>query len=88
MIFALQASIVRKICGRLLSWIRRYPITPLIWSLEIQKLEGHTSWVSVVAFSQDGMLLASALDNETVRLWNLTTGQEIQKLEELGYYDA
>ncbi len=56
-----------------------------MWSLELQKLEGHTSVVNAVAFSQDGSLLASASDDETVRLWNPATGQEIQKLGNVGY---
>lgn len=56
-----------------------------MWSLELQKLEGHTGWVSAVAFSQDGSLLASASGDQTVRLWNPATGQEIQKLENVGY---
>src|SRR5437016_5582632 len=60
MIFAPQTSIVRNICGRLPAWLRRYPITPAMWSPELQKLEGHIDWVAAVAFSQDGSLLASA----------------------------
>lgn len=56
-----------------------------MWSLELQKLEGHTSSVSAVAFSQDGSLLASASDDQTIRLWNPATGQEVQKLEGMGY---
>ena len=52
-----------------------------MWSLELQKLEGHTDWVRAVAFSQDGSLLASASDNQIVRLWNPDTSQEKQKLD-------
>jgi WD40 repeat protein len=81
MIFAPQTSIVRNICGRIPAWLRRYPITPVMWSPEQQKLEGHTGWVSAVAFSQDRSMLASASWDQTVRLWHPTTGQELQKLE-------
>ena len=81
MIFAPQTSVVRNVCGRVPSWIRIAPITPLTWSLELQKLEGHTESVTAVAFSQDGSLLASASEDLTVRLWNPATGQEVQKLE-------
>ncbi|KAL8778212.1 MAG: hypothetical protein Q9213_007520 [Squamulea squamosa] len=80
-VFAPQTSIVRNVYGRIQSWIQRFPITPPTWSLELQKLEGHTSSVHAVVFSQDGSLLASALYNYTIRLWNPTTGQELQKLE-------
>ena len=41
--------------------------------------------VTAVAISQDGSLLASALDDQTVRLWNPATGQEIQNFENIGY---
>jgi WD40 repeat protein len=63
------------------TWMRRYPITPAIWSSELQKLEGHTNPVSAVVFSHDSSLLASASDDATVRLWDPSTGQEVQKLE-------
>ena len=81
MIFAPQSSVVKKVCGRVPSWIRRFPIVLPIWGLELQKLEGHTDEVDAVAFSQDGSLLASASGDKTVRLWNPATGQEVQKLE-------
>ena len=39
----------------------------------LRTLEGHTDWVSAVAFSPDGTLLASG-DGGTVRLWNRRRG--------------
>lgn len=81
MVFAPQTSVVRNIYGRIPAWISRCPITPAAWSPELQKLEGHTNSVTAVALSQDGSLLASASWDRTVRLWNPSTGQEVQKLE-------
>ncbi|HET8683247.1 MAG TPA: hypothetical protein VFM54_15465, partial [Micromonosporaceae bacterium] len=37
-------------------------------------LEGHTGWVSGVAFSPDGTLLATASEDNTARLWQTATG--------------
>ena len=34
-VFAPQTSVVRKICGRILVWISRYPITLATWSPEL-----------------------------------------------------
>lgn len=47
---------------------------------EEQELKRHTGHVNAVVFSHDGSLLASALDDRTVKLWNLNTGPEVQKL--------
>ncbi|KAI9839239.1 MAG: hypothetical protein M1819_003233 [Sarea resinae] len=80
MVFAPKNSLVRNICSQVPPWLQKCPIVPAMWSPELQKLEGHTYWVNAVTFSQDG-LLASGSYGCTVRLWNLTTGQETQKLE-------
>ena len=40
-------------------------------------LEGHTSGVRSVGFSSDGQLAISSSDDNTVRLWELSTGQSI-----------
>lgn len=79
MISAPQNSVVRKLCGQIPAWILRSPVIPARWSAELQKLEGHIGVVTAVAFSQDGSLLASGLHDETVRLWNPATGQEVHK---------
>ena len=79
-IFTPQKSIVRNICGRLPKWIHQWPLTPTTWGPELQKLEGHASNVTSVAFSPNGSLLASASHDGTLRLWNPRTGQEVQTL--------
>jgi WD40 repeat protein len=40
-------------------------------------LAGHTDGVTSVAFSPDGTTLASASADETIRLWDVATGQQI-----------
>ena len=44
-------------------------------------LEGHRSWVNSVVFSPDSKTLASGSDDNTIRLWDVSTGTEIRTLE-------
>ena len=39
-----------------------------------------------MVFSPDGLRLATASNDQTVRLWDLTTGQEILKLVDAGIF--
>jgi WD40 repeat protein len=67
---------------RIPRWILRLPKVSLMWSLEPQKLEGHTpSRLRRWHFFLTARLLASPSTGQTVRLWNTTTGEEVQKLE-------
>jgi WD40 repeat protein len=47
---------------------------------------GHLSWVNAVAFSADGKTLASASSDETVKLWDASSGAELQTL--VGHWDS
>ena len=43
-------------------------------------LSGHKAWVMAVTFSPDGKILASGSNDETIRLWNVETGQCLKTL--------
>jgi WD40 repeat protein len=47
---------------------------------------GHTDSVLSVAFSPDGRLLASGSGDNTVKLWDVATGQEVRTLR--GHTDS
>jgi WD40 repeat protein len=46
----------------------------------LKTLSNHTNWVSSVAFSPDGCLLASGSMDHTLRLWDVHTGQSLKTL--------
>ena len=54
----------------------------VITSLSFLKttLTGHSNSVSSVAISPDGQTLASGSSDNTIKIWNLSTGQEIRTL--------
>ncbi|KAG4427203.1 hypothetical protein IFR05_017314, partial [Cadophora sp. M221] len=52
------------------------------WSVALQTLEGHSNWVSSVAFSPDGKQVVSGSGDETARLWDAATGALLQTLED------
>jgi WD40 repeat protein len=49
-------------------------------------MQGHDSVVRSVAFSPDGQTLASGSHDNTVRLWDVSTGRELRRMQ--GHYDG
>ena len=47
----------------------------------IHTLHGHEGWVQALAFSSDGIFVASASDDDTVRVWDVVAGTCIKVLE-------
>jgi hypothetical protein len=45
------------------------------------ELDGHNRAVTAVAFSPDDALLATASADESIKLWNVSSGKEIRELE-------
>ncbi|KAI0570382.1 vegetative incompatibility protein HET-E-1 [Pyrenophora tritici-repentis] len=51
------------------------------WSACLQTLEGHSNYVTSVAFSHDSAWLASASHDSTVKVWDASSGACLQTLE-------
>ena len=50
---------------------------------ELRTLEGHTGAITSVDFSVDGSLMATASADQSAKLWDPATGEEIETLHHL-----
>lgn len=81
LIFAPEKSIVRgQFEKQIPKWICIQPKIQNKWNSALQTLEGHSDRVNSVAFSPNGSKLASASIDQTVRIWDVGTGQVEQTL--------
>jgi WD40 repeat protein len=48
----------------------------------LRSLKGHTGTIEQIAFSPDGVHLASACSDETVHIWNVTEDQDARTLQQ------
>jgi WD40 repeat protein len=62
-------------------WIRIKPAMRDEWSACLQTLEGHSDSVNSVAFSHDSTRLALASHDNTVKIWDVSSGKCLQTLE-------
>lgn len=49
----------------------------------VRTLEGNADWVNAVSFSPDGQYALSGAPNNTIKLWEVVTGREIQTFDGL-----
>lgn len=81
LMFCPESSFTRRIFKDNLSDWSQLPKVEQSWSAEQQTLEGHSGWVLSVTFSPDGKQLASGSSDNTIKLWDPTTGELRQTLE-------
>ncbi|KAH7187724.1 hypothetical protein DER44DRAFT_125899 [Fusarium oxysporum] len=82
LVFAPSKSVVRKTFEKAIPrWISNLPRVQESWDACLLTLEGHSHSVNSVVFSHDSKKVASASNDETIRIWDAETGECEQVLE-------
>ncbi|KAL2782465.1 hypothetical protein BJX66DRAFT_351159 [Aspergillus keveii] len=81
LVFAPTYSTIRGMFKARQRWIKSLPQVEKSWSAELQTLEGHPNSVCSVAFSADGLTVASGSADCMIKLWDAKTGSEVRTLQ-------
>ncbi|KAL2884580.1 Vegetative incompatibility protein HET-E-1 [Ceratocystis lukuohia] len=82
LIFSPSNSLIKQIFSHEeLDWMKVKPRVEENWDACLQTLEGHHRKVTSVVFSNDGQRLASGSADNTVKIWDATSGACVQTLE-------
>ncbi|KAJ5348532.1 G-protein beta WD- 40 repeats containing protein [Penicillium brevicompactum] len=81
-VFSPETSVVKmENLDKIPVYLRKAPPMDRNWTSTIQTLEGHSDAVDLVVFSPDGTQIASGSSDNTIKLWDTTTGDLQKTLE-------
>ncbi|KAJ5159658.1 uncharacterized protein N7482_006662 [Penicillium canariense] len=82
LVFTPERTIIRRQFHKELPvWADQLPKLEQYWSADLQTLEGHSERIESLALSPDGHTLASGSFEDTIRLWDTSTGTLLQIIE-------